>query len=121
MANAYLLPFRQDASLARPKPFPVWQLTFGRWTAGDYGYNIGNTLFSSSVRSASFRIVYFSPGATGRTYGIIFTPPYSVPDTPNITYLWHSVYSTRTIPFRLAAMVCRPAKRGYLTHYLIAP
>lgn len=36
-------------------------------------------------------IVYFSPGATGRTYGIILTLPYSVPDTPNITYLWHSV------------------------------
>lgn len=52
MANAYLLPFRQDVSLARPTPFPVWQLTFGRWTVGDYGYNIGNTLFSSSVRSA---------------------------------------------------------------------
>lgn len=52
MANARLLPFRQDASLARPAPFPVRQLTFGRWTVGDYGYDIGNTLFSSSVRSA---------------------------------------------------------------------
>nr|DAI76543.1 MAG TPA: hypothetical protein [Caudoviricetes sp.] len=41
--------------------------------------------------------MYFSPGATGRTYGIIFTLPYcfsAIRGTPNKTYLWHSAQYT---------------------------
>ena len=48
---AALLQFRQDASLARSGSFPIRQLTVRRWAAGDYGHNIGNALFSSSVRT----------------------------------------------------------------------
>ncbi|WP_300851273.1 hypothetical protein, partial [uncultured Rikenella sp.] len=45
-----ILQFLTGASLARPPSFPTGQLTFGRLAAGDYGHNLGNALFSSSVR-----------------------------------------------------------------------
>ena len=73
---AALLQFRQDASLARSGSFPIRQLTVRRWAAGDYGHNIGNALFSSSVRTVFPLPCILSPCAQGRNYGIILARPF---------------------------------------------
>ena len=73
---ACVLQFRQGVSLARPEPFPVRQQTVRRLAAGDYGHNIGNALFSSSVRTVFPLPCILSPCAQGRNYGIILTRPF---------------------------------------------
>jgi hypothetical protein len=71
-----ILQFPTGASLARPPSFPTGQLTFGRLAAGDYGHDIGNALFSSSVRIVFPAWRFLSPAAQGQTYGIILSLPF---------------------------------------------
>lgn len=78
-----ILQFPTDASLARPPSFPTGQLTFGRLAAGDCGHNLGNALFSSSVRIVFTAWRFLSPAAHGQTYGIILSPPFSIRLSPS--------------------------------------
>ena len=71
-------PISTGASLARPPSFPTGQLTLGRLAAGDCGHDIGNALFSSSVRTVFPLPCILSPCAQGRNYGIILTRPFSI-------------------------------------------
>ena len=61
-----ILQFPTGASLARPPSFPTGQLTVRRLAAGDCGHNLGNALFSSSVRTAFPLPCILSPAALGR-------------------------------------------------------
>lgn len=78
-----ILQFPTGASLARPPSFPTGQLTFGRLAAGDYGHDIGNALFSSSVRIVFPAWRFLSPAAQGQTYGIILSLPFSIRLSPS--------------------------------------
>lgn len=69
-------PISTGASLARPPSFPTGQLTVRRLAAGDCGHNLGNALFSSSVRTVFPLPCILSPAAHGQTYGIILTRPF---------------------------------------------
>lgn len=117
-----LLPFRSGVSLARSASFPMRQLTLRRWAAGDYGHDMGNALFSSSVRSVFPLPCILSPCATGRNYGIILTRPFSIQlsHSQNLACFVY-VVKEYSLPFRLATLVRCSAWCGYLTPYLIAP
>lgn len=78
-----ILQFPTGASLARPPSFPTGQLTFGRWAAGDCGHNLGNALFSSSVRIVFTAWRFLFPAAHGQTYGIILSLPFSIRLSPS--------------------------------------
>jgi hypothetical protein len=86
-----ILQFHAGISPTRSRSFPSGQLTFRRVAAGDCGYDIGNTLFSSPVQGVfpAWRIL--SPSAQGRIYGIIhYASLFSATVLPNLTYFWHS-------------------------------
>lgn len=117
-----ILQFPTGASLARPPSFPTGQLTFGRWAAGDCGHNLGNTLFSSSVRIVFTAWRVLSPSALGAIMALFSRFPFPYDSRPpKITGFAYADKIHVFRPFRLAALVRRPARCGYLTPYLIAP
>jgi hypothetical protein len=117
-----ILQFLTDASLARPPSFPTGQLTFGRLAAGDCGHNLGNALFSSSVRIVFTAWRVLSPSALGAIMALFSRFPFPYDShPPKFTGFAYADKIHVFRPFRLAALVCRPARCGCLTPYSIAP
>ena len=117
-----ILQFPTGASLARPPSFPTGQLTFGRWAAGDCGHNLGNALFSSSVRIVFTAWRVLSPSALGAIMALFSRFPFPYDSRPpKITGFAYADKIHVFRPFRLAALVRRSARCGYLTPYLSVP
>lgn len=115
-------PISDGCSWARPPSFPTGQLTFGRLAAGDCGHNLGNALFSSSVRIVFTAWRVLSPSALGAIMALFSRFPFPYDShPPKFTGFAYADKIHVFRPFRLAALVCRPARCGCLTPYSIAP
>ena len=84
-------------------------------------HNIGISFFSSSVRFVFPHSVFYLRAQLGALMAVFLHFPISYISRSQIIAFCVGGQSTRTLPFRLATLVCRSVRCGYLTPSLITP